>query len=636
MRTFSSLRAIGLVGVLGIGAALVARKNCAGGRAARRTASGSWLDWFVAEAAQALDRSIGWDRLPVPLGLFTVLGLRIRLRKQNLYDTGVVAAVEHDVAGTMARDARYLTARTADGTLNDLAQPLMGSAGVRFGRNVPRERTYPECEPAILEPNPRDVSRELLTRDAFTPVPHLNLLIASWIQFMVRDWFSHGTSPKENPWLLPLRDDDPWPEHPMRIMRVPTDPTRAPGSSDPPTFINTETHWWDASQIYGSNQAYQDSVRSGTDGKLRIGADGLPPIDPFSSEHPSQVPGFWVGLAMMQSLFMREHNAVCDRLRAAYPTWSDDDLFDHARLVVAALLAKIHTVEWTPAIISHPTTKAALRTNWWGLQGERLTRLFGRGDNEVISGIIGSHVDHFGVPYTLTEEFTAVYRMHPLIPDDLAFRSAANDEILQKRAFPQVAGPHALELMDQVTMTDLFYSFGVAHPGAVELHNYPRSLQHFERPDGNVQDLAATDILRMRELGVPRYNEFRRLMHKAPVRSFEELTGNHPVWTDQMRRVYGGDIERVDLMVGMFAEPKPEGFGFSDTAFRIFILMASRRLNSDRFLTVDYTPQVYTQTGLDWIADNTMVTVLQRHFPALAPSLRGVTNAFAPWGRTAA
>ena len=84
-------------------------------------------------------------------------------------------------------------------------------------------------------------------------------------------------------------------------------------------------------------------------------------------------------------------------------------------------------------------------------------------------------------------------------------------------------------------------------------------------------------------------------------------------------------------MVGMFAEPKPAGFGFSDTAFRIFILMASRRLNSDRFFTTDFTPGVYTQTGLDWIADNTMSTVLLRHFPAVRFALRNVTNAFAPW-----
>jgi Animal haem peroxidase len=86
-------------------------------------------------------------------------------------------------------------------------------------------------------------------------------------------------------------------------------------------------------------------------------------------------------------------------------------------------------------------------------------------------------------------------------------------------------------------------------------------------------------------------------------------------------------------MVGLYAETPPEGFGFSDTAFRIFILMASRRLNSDRFFTTDYTPTVYTQTGLNWINQNTMGTVLLRHFPSLTPFLRGSKNAFAPWPR---
>jgi len=59
--------------------------------------------------------------------------------------------------------------------------------------------------------------------------------------------------------------------------------------------------------------------------------------------------------------------------------------------------------------------------------------------------------------------------------------------------------------------------------------------------------------------------------------------------------------------------------------------MASRRLKSDRFFTRDYTAKTYTQEGLDWIADASMITVLLRHFPDLAPALEGVTNGFAPW-----
>ena len=47
-------------------------------------------------------------------------------------------------------------------------------------------------------------------------------------------------------------------------------------------------------------------------------------------------------------------------------------------------------------------------------------------------------------------------------------------------------------------LADALYSFGVAHPGAITLHNYPRFLQHFDRPDGELLDLAAIDIVRVR------------------------------------------------------------------------------------------------------------------------------------------
>ena len=179
---------------------------------------------------------------------------------------------------------------------------------------------------------------------------------------------------------------------------------------------------------------------------------------------------------------------------------------------------------------------------------------------------------------------------------------------------------------------DLLYSFGTQHPGLVTLHNFPKFLQEYHRPDGNLQDIAATDILRSRELGVPRYNEFRRLLHLAPAADFDDLTDN-PQWAREIEQIYHGNIEDVDLTVGALAERRPAGFAFSDTAFRIFILMASRRLNSDRFFTTDYTPAVYTQAGMDWINNNSMATVLLRHYPQLRPAIGALPNAFAPWDR---
>ncbi len=182
------------------------------------------LSRLFTRATEALDRWVRWHRLPVPLGLVTLIGLRMRLRERNLYDTSTGTPAERPAP----EGGRHLTARTPDGTFNDLENPTMGGAETRFGRNVPLDRTYPENDWALLRPSPRVVSRELLTRDAFRPARTLNLLAAAWLQFMIRDWISHGKSEKENPWELELREDDPWPqERPMQIMRTRRDPTRS-------------------------------------------------------------------------------------------------------------------------------------------------------------------------------------------------------------------------------------------------------------------------------------------------------------------------------------------------------------------------------------------------------------------------
>ena len=87
----------------------------------------------------------------------------------------------------------------------------------------------------------------------------------------------------------------------------------------------------------------------------------------------------------------------------------------------------------------------------------------------------------------------------------------------------------------------------------------------------------------------PRYNRFRELLHRSQIIRSDEFTGNNAKLAQEIRDVYGttkgqDNVDRLDLMVGMLAEPVPEGFGFSDTAFRIFILMASRALKVTAFL----------------------------------------------------
>ena len=114
------------------------------------------------------------------------------------------------------------------------------------------------------------------------------------------------------------------------------------------------------------------------------------------------------------------------------------------------------------------------------------------------------------------------------------------------------------------------------------------------------------------------------------------------------------NVEDVDTVVGFLAEPtRPHGFGISETQFVVFILNASRRLFTDRFLTSSYRPEFYTTLGIDWVNNNgptpmfesapvnghehrpvsPLKRVLMRTIPELAPELEQVKNAFDPWAR---
>ncbi|MED5803513.1 peroxidase family protein [Gordonia sp. Z-3] len=581
----------------------------------------------LAQTAERVDRVVGWSRLWSPVGLAVLVGLRSQLRAYNLVDTGRPGA--RLPVGTPDEHR----ARSVDGTYNDLGEPRAGSAGSRFGRNVPLPRTAPENADDICEPNPRLVSRRLLTRREFRPATTLNLLAAAWIQFEVHDWFNHAPQ-AGNPWRIRLPDGDDWPHDPMTFARTAVDPT---GPDDqPPVFASTVSHWWDGSQIYGETADYAESIRTHDGGRIALDDVGLPPVETEALLDPNgQAANFWVGLALLHSLFLREHNAIANRLASAYPAMTDQQLYDTARLVNAASMAKIHTVDWTPAIIAHPTTVAAMRGNWFGLLGERMSGRIARfTDNEILSGIPGSATADNGVPFSLTEEFVAVYRMHPLLPDTVAFRSGLDDRVVARHAMADLLAADVRRHLTSNTAADLLYSFGRAHPGELSLHNFPRSLQNLARPDGTPIDLATVDIMRVRERGVPRYNDFRRALRMAPVTTFRELTGDDATATE-LAEIYG-DIERLDLMIGLYAEAKPPGFGFSDTAFRIFILMASRRLSCDRFFTSDFRPEVYTEVGMAWVRKSSMRSVLLRHHPILTPALRSVANPFAPWRSAAA
>ncbi|MBU2670273.1 peroxidase [Actinoplanes bogorensis] len=556
-----------------------------------------------------------WHRLPDSLALLNLAALRDVLRRDNLIDTETREAPPRvrDVPVPPSEDERVF--RTHEGRANDLSAPEMGAVGAAFGRNVPA-MPHPEL---ANEPNPLVVSRELLRRDTFRPATSLNILAATWIQFQVHDWVVHQRHP--------LGVDD---------VRVPLPPgvpgwVNTPGGPLEPEMRiggnigtgNVASHWWDGSEVYGTNTAKARELRDGA--KIRLTPEGYLPVDVAGSEITGFNEAWWLGLSSMHTLFAREHNAMCDELTKRNPDWDEERVYQTARLIVAAMIAKIHTVEWTPAILATKVLERGMNVNWNGVPANDLLSRIGLWltDANALHGIPKTTPDHHGTPYSLTEDFVTVYRMHPLIPDDYAF-STPDGQDIGTRKFEELLGNKADDELRELGLGNVLHSFGTAHPGAITLHNYPLALLNLER-EGELVDLSVVDLVRTRMRGVPRYNDFRAALHLPRITRWEDLTAD-PASVAKLKAVYRS-IDEVDTMVGLFAETPPEGFGFSDTAFRVFILMASRRLQSDRFLTADYRPEIYTQFGLDHIAATTMSDLIRRHCPGLAPG----ENAFKPW-----
>ena len=579
-----------------------------------------------------------WYRRPLTFAILTLAYMREQLNAHNLktcYPPGTLTGFQADGQSPPLGVTHF---RTADGSWNNLADPKEGAAGTRFPRNVQARAMQPETGGRLLTPNPREISRALLTRPSdpatgqalMKEVPFLNLLAASWIQFMNGDWINHGDIRFTDVIEVPLPDDDParqryW-QTKMFIGRTQADPTRLPsGEQTPTSAINEVTHWWDGSQIYGSDQATQDRLRSGLDGKLRLNEAGLLPLDAKGIEQTGFTRNWWVGLTMLHTLFASEHNAVCDHLKTHYPAWDDNRLFNVARLINAAVMAKIHSVEWTPAILPNPALDAALNANWYGLLTNFLRKRKDRKTvadinvrNPEMGGIVGNPIDKHGAPFGLSEEFVEVYRLHSLLPETLRLRRHDGSTAVEQVPFHSTRQSGSAKITHRYSIADLFLSFGNQNPGQLVLNNYPRFLQELSIPGNPFFDMGTVDILRARERGVPRYNEFRRQLGLHPIRSVDELTDD-TAEVMKIKALYGDGpqaVEDIDLLVGTLAEGhRPLGFGFGETMFQIFILNAARRLQADLFYTDCYTEEYYTAQGLQWVDQTDFKTVLLRHIP---------------------
>ena len=123
--------------------------------------------------------------------------------------------------------------------------------------------------------------------------------------------------------------------------------------------INVNTHWLDGSHIYGSSATIADNLRDKSSGlgqlKISLSPSGRPllPItggqssfqagDRRATEQPL--------LTVMHTLFVREHNRVCQKLSAIFPGRNEEFYYQKARSVVVAKWQHIVYNEYLPILV---------------------------------------------------------------------------------------------------------------------------------------------------------------------------------------------------------------------------------------------------------------------------------------------
>lgn len=322
-----------------------------------------------------------------------------------------------------------------------------------------------------------------------------------------------------------------------------------------------------------------------------------------------------VGLSFFHNVFAREHNQFVDEFRRRgdqepnadsglrdpdHPNQvirrldvSAEDLFQVARLVVAAEIAKIHTIEWTTQLLYNEPLYRGMNGNWNGLLNK--------------------------ASYASRELAKVVAR-------------------LQSSKDPK--------------FSNQYYSVLAAGPGSFA-DSTDSSFDDFINQKATAQDRSAQAVL----VGTLRELYGQHICDSSIQITVAQRDPNGNPINDCLGRpnhTFVDNIEDLDTMVGWLAEStRPHGFAISETQFVVFILNASRRLYSDRFFTSSFRPEFYSKLGIDWVNNNgpqpmcetfpinghsnepvsPLKRILLRTMPELSAELSSVANAFDPWAR---
>jgi hypothetical protein len=501
--------------------------------------------------------------------------------------------------------------RTYDGTNNNLGfnKKAWGSANIPLIREMPAAYGPNNSLAGASRPSPRAVSN-LVVDEPVTIFNERNLstVVYLWGQFLDHDITLTPTGNTESV-PIPLPADEPLFTEPIQFFRSAVYPGTGVSTSREQTNLNTA--WIDGSVVYGSDENRAKWLRTFKDGKMKTSVGNLLPWNTTSGEHdapidqsaPSMandgnktIKTFVAGdvrasehpvLASFHTLFVREHNRICDLLIARGQR-DDEKNYQFARKVVGALIQNVTYKEFLPSL--------------------GVTLKFYRGYNS------NARPD-------LTNIFaTAGFRLgHTMVAD----------EVLLFDNNCQPMDPEALELDELFWNPDLLVELkpeaflkGIAahtqYETNIKINSVLRNLL-FGDPASPVRfgvDLASLNIQRGRDHGLPDYNSVRKFYTGSWATRFSDINRNDTL-ARNLRSLYKS-INDVDLWTGVLAEDLIPGKSIGKLAHEIQRVQFEKLrdgdfyfFENDPFLPNEVRKIIRDTRLSDIIKRNTAITNLQ-------------------------
>ncbi len=348
-------------------------------------------------------------------------------------------------------------------------------------------------------------------------------------------------------------------------------------TDNPREYSNAITAFIDASNVYGSDLERAAYLRTFEGGKLKTSQDEMLPFNTIDGEfnsgrdfsappmdmgNPGANKFFVAGdvranenvlLASMHTLFVREHNRWTDQLKSEHPLWSDETLYQEAKLRTSAVIQAIVYEEWLPAMgIQLPTYSgysAEVDPSIVKVFSAAAFRLGHTMLNSTIKRIMVNCDPHPNGDITLAEAF-----FNPTM-------------VVQDGGIEPLLRGMAAQDMQEIDghLVDDVRNFLFGPPGS-----------------GVGMDLAAINIQRGREMGLPDFNAVRQTFGLPRYSTFEEICLDKTV-TDKLEAMYG-HVDNIDPWVGMLCEEHMnDGSMFGRTITEILKYQFAVLRDGDRF-----------------------------------------------------